>query len=553
MTSGTRCGALAALVLVLSAAGSSSALAQVGGAVRSTLPEPAREAPPAAPPAEVTPPAQPAAPSGGPTIRIVRFEVEGNTVLSDEELQAAVAEYVGRDLTLLQIYDVADRLTNLYRDRGYTVASVTVPAQKVAGGVIRLEAVEGRIGKIAVEGNDRYRRDVLAAYVDSLGPGDILVGERLERDLLLLNDLPGLRGRSIVQPGEDYGTTDVLVRVEEDPFSITARADNYGRETIGEFRLSSDVFINNITGVGDQAVLSVLQSEGNGLSYGRGEYSLPIGTSGTRAAVSASRYVFRVEPDKANLVGGELKGDGQSLRAQVTHPLIRTRTRNLAVGAAVSSDDSDELAVFAGLANPTEQHLNSAQLFASASQIHADSSVTQAAVTFSTNLRDNPDGTRNNAQKGKFELELSHARRLLEEWTLFARAAGVLALDPLMDIDRYRIGGPGSVRGFPSAEVAGDDGFVLTVQASRRVKIADGVPGAVRVFWDGGVVHRKAEARAVSGETARESLTSVGVGFNLSYAEHYTLDVEVARPLNSLEPSDGQDSGRIWGVFSARF
>src|SRR3546814_18254787 len=79
-----------------------------------------------------------------------------------------------------------------------------------------------------------------------------------------LNSLPGLKARAILKPGAQYGSSDMMVRVEEDPFSASTAIDNYGRENIGEFRLSATATLNSPSGVGDQLNIIGLVSEHRG-------------------------------------------------------------------------------------------------------------------------------------------------------------------------------------------------------------------------------------------------------------------------------------------------
>src|SRR3546814_15332163 len=77
-----------------------------------------------------------------------------------------------------------------------------------------------------------------------------------------LNSLPGLKARAILKPGAQYGSSDMMVRVEEDPFSASTALDNYGRENIGEFRLSATATLNSPSGVGDQLnIIGLVRSE----------------------------------------------------------------------------------------------------------------------------------------------------------------------------------------------------------------------------------------------------------------------------------------------------
>ena len=81
-----------------------------------------------------------------------------------DELRVIVAWYEGQSLTLFEIYSVADELTQFYRDQGYSVASVTVPAQKISSGTVKLEVIEGRIGAISIKGSKANRAIRVVAY-----------------------------------------------------------------------------------------------------------------------------------------------------------------------------------------------------------------------------------------------------------------------------------------------------------------------------------------------------------------------------------------------------
>ena len=140
-------------------------------------------------------------------------------------------------MTLFEIYEVADTLTQYYRDHGYSVASVTVPAQKVGSGTVTLEVIEGRISALNIDGNRAYRQSFLARHVTGAAVGDVIAEKALERDLLLLNDLPGLSARAVVSPGAEYGDSNLTIRTEEKRFEAVTRLNNYGRTSIGEWKL----------------------------------------------------------------------------------------------------------------------------------------------------------------------------------------------------------------------------------------------------------------------------------------------------------------------------
>ena len=130
-------------------AGTASQAQQVptAGDVEATLPEPAElEGVPVAVP-EVSAPAAPSIAAGGPTVLIEIFELTGNSVIATDELLAEIEGYRGKPLTVAEIYEAADRLASLYRQRGYALASVAVPEQRIGDGIVRLDIMEGRLAE----------------------------------------------------------------------------------------------------------------------------------------------------------------------------------------------------------------------------------------------------------------------------------------------------------------------------------------------------------------------------------------------------------------------
>src|SRR3546814_9828996 len=106
-------------------------------------------------------------------IVVDHFVFEGNTVTSSEELQLLVQAYCGKPVTLFDIYTAADLIADYYASRGYALASVNVPPQKVGGGTVLLQITEGRIGTISVENAKLYRPERIKRELPDVQPGTI--------------------------------------------------------------------------------------------------------------------------------------------------------------------------------------------------------------------------------------------------------------------------------------------------------------------------------------------------------------------------------------------
>ncbi len=107
-------------------------------------------------------------------------------------MRALLAPYENRKLTLALIYEAADKITTLYRNKGYLVAKAYVPAQNARDGLLRLKLVAGQYGAVTVHNSSLVRDDYLKEVVDHALAGSPLIHkDEMERALLLISDLPG--------------------------------------------------------------------------------------------------------------------------------------------------------------------------------------------------------------------------------------------------------------------------------------------------------------------------------------------------------------------------
>ena len=149
-------------------------------------------------------------------VRVDRFVVTGVSVFPEDQIQALLASGKGQELTLAEIDGLAARITALYRERGYILARAYVPAQDVRDGTVEIAVVEGRVGKVDIRGLRHYNADFVRRYVEPPPPGRVFESAAFERGLLNLNDLPGLSVKSTLRPGDEPGTTDIVLDADKD-------------------------------------------------------------------------------------------------------------------------------------------------------------------------------------------------------------------------------------------------------------------------------------------------------------------------------------------------
>lgn len=92
------------------------------------------------------------APADADKVRFTLKQVElaGNTVLPAAVPASVWAPLVGREISLGDLFRLADELTLRYRNEGYVLTRVVVPPQNIRDGTVQLQVVEGFIAQTRV-------------------------------------------------------------------------------------------------------------------------------------------------------------------------------------------------------------------------------------------------------------------------------------------------------------------------------------------------------------------------------------------------------------------
>ena len=291
-----------------------------------------RERQPVMPPALLTPKKSveptPMRPQKGVTLNVKSLRFEGNKRLSSEQLAPLLASYLDRPLDFVQLNEAAAVIAKTYADAGWLVRAY-VPTQDISGDEVSIQIVEAVFGGIVIEGKGSSRvrtavvRDVLEAEQKVGQPLNL---KKLDRALLLADDLPGVSVAGTLSEGRSGGETDMLLTLtDESLLTGDVLIDNTGSRSTGAPRLSLNVNLNSPFGAAEQLGMSVIHTQGS--DYLRLGSTIPLGSKGVRFGLNASHLQYR-------LIGSEfaaLKSTGTSdtFGAELTYPMIRSRTTNL--------------------------------------------------------------------------------------------------------------------------------------------------------------------------------------------------------------------------------
>jgi len=496
-------------------------------------------------------------PGEGPKFIVKTIEVKGNTLIDDATLAPILETGDGLEVTLGILHLIAQEITSLYAEEGFVLTRAYVPEQEVVNGTVTIQVVEGKLGNINVSGNERFEKDEILARLKPLREDSALKESTLEKYLLGLNAIQGLKVKAVLEPGEVFGTSDLTLLTEESrTYYIAFDADNFGSRFTGEQRYGLTGEVGSLLLLGDRLSVRGVKSNDD-QNFINPSYSFPVGPYGTTATLSYIYTDFNLGGELAVLNAG---GKANIFSLDVTHSIHRTRSSEfyLSLGGEIRNFEN-------GLAGTPSSDDKLRDVYLSAGGFFKDPF--RARTFYSIRLQQgfsesDVSDPLNSRFQGRGDVLISsldvtrYQSAYLGKSYFILKSRGQVASKRVLSPDQFAIGGFGSVRGYPLAEAAGDHGYfvsaewvvpfpfkVTLMESPRRIQL-DQVLSAF-AFLDHGRVYVK---NPQPGENDKE-LNGVGLGFRLNFpplGKNYpavAFDFAYGFPaFGGPKPSDGSSS-----------
>lgn len=496
-------------------------------------------------------------PSSAPFM-VQSIQITGNTLFDTPTLQALVADAQGKSVTLAQLGELAERITAYYQSHGYPLARAIIPAQTIQSGMVRMEIIEARYGKISLDNRSKVNKALLEATLSPLQSGQAIGQAELDHVLLLLSDIPGVGVAATLKPGETAGTSELLVNTTPGPaISGHGVLDNYGNRYTGQARIGGTVNLINPLHHGDVLSVSGLTS-GGGLNYGRIAYESLVNGGGTRigGAYSALRYVLG-EP----LASLNAHGTAQVESVWAKHPLVRRRDVNLY--GQIQYDRLQLRDHIDASAIRTDRHLENwtLSLLGDARDAFLSGAVsvwsldwTAGRVGFDNAAAQLSDAATAKTQGGfsKWNATLTRLQSLGPKSGLYLAFSGQWANTNLDPSQKMSAGGPYTVRAYDMGALSGDTGYLGTIELRHNLDTAgDGQWQAV-AFVDS--AHVTVNKNPWVAGTNSATLSGAGVGLNWTGPNQWRAKVHVATRIGSTPVLVAPTSStRAWVELSKAF
>ena len=499
---------------------------------------------------------------------IVRFEVEGNTLLPQTQVQAIVAPFVGPKRVYGDIQKALEALERAYRAAGYGTVQVYAPEQELTSGVVRLQVTEGVVGKVAISGNKHFNDANIRASLPSLKEGKAPNLRQMSENIQLANENPAKQVGVTLGMSKEEGKVDAKVAVtEENPQRFFITADNTGTAATGRTREGVAYQNANLFNRDQTLTLAYTGSVDapTGVKvdiYSLG-YRVPFYALGDSLDFIYGKSSVNTPSSSPNL-GGQLgivgKGDVFGLRwnhnfarrgeysSKLIYGLdykyinttctdktgtpfsIDPETPMLTIGPCLPYTTRPVSLTYTGQKQSPGQmfdyNIGIAHNFALGSQYSKDGTTATAdRYSYITGRTTRDDFN-------IIRLGGSYLKAFRSDWQARVALNGQYSGDPLVAAEQLGLAGSTAVRGFEERAVTTDSGYVVNAElyTPELIKKGSDLRGSLRAlaFYDVGRGYNQ-NVPADSLTPGRVSIASVGAGLRYALGKNASLRFDLAQ------------------------
>lgn len=516
--------------------------------------------------------------SGDAAFPIRDFFVEGNNLLSLDQVDAVLEPFKGPSRHFSDIEAARSALEKEYRKLGYPTVAVTVPEQTVEYGIITLKVYEARVEWVDIVDARFFSRDYILGKLPAVRPGTLLHEPTVLTQLDALNANPDLKVVPVLKPTDNPERLTLDLKVKDrPPLHGKLELNNRGVPTTPLLRLNAALQYTNVFGLDHAITLQTSQTpqEWGDVQVYSGNYLIPLGADHQLVFYGATAR-SRARLDQSPLpVGGGLDIIGNSVigGGRYFFPVGsgETMKHQLYVGLDYKHLDRAEGQV---PGTSTTVTVNNAISYTPASLgyngVRPDdwgftklTGMARGYVAglvsggsqedFQGNSDDvlNMPGFRRGATGTFVVLQggVDRYQKLPREFSLTAKADGQWGSEPLIPTEQYFAGGMESVRGYFEFEAVGDNAAHASVEVMTPAMPKwplENINRALRfvAFYDLAYLWIK---DPLPGQVPRWKLEGTGVGLRFSLSDYVRFRYDAAWALSTGPFSP---AGSFFGHFS---
>ena len=504
-------------------------------------------------------------------IYIREYRITGAHRLPEVEVQEAVYPFLGPGRTERDVEQARAALEKAYYEKGFQTVTVEVPPQQASRGIVILQVVEAKVGRLRVHGSRYFSLAAIKRKAPSIAEGNVPNFNEITRDIVALNKFTDRRVTPTLRPGVEPGTVDIDLNVKNTlPLHGSVELNNRYSANTPQLRLSGSVSYTNLWQLGHTAGAS-FQVSPDDLE------KVKVFTAYYLAQVPGVDWLsvlvqgVKQDSDVSTLGGVAVAGRGETIggRAIITLPGREGFYHSLTAGMDYKRYDQN---VTIGLTtDQTPLYYYPLSLNYSGTWV-GKKSLTELNASATMGLRGmgsretNFDRSRFRADGNYFFFrgDLARTQDLPRGFVVFGKVQGQAAGGPLVSNEQFAGGGLGTARGYLEAEAVGDNGIFGTLEfrspsflATTR-NVGEGTAASEKPTGNEWRLYAFCDAGTLTlhdplpDQESSFRLASIGIGSRVQLFDHVNGSIDLAMPLTSLTDTGVHDTRltfRVWAEF----
>lgn len=491
------------------------------------------------------------------------FQVRGNHLIPAGDVEDAVYPFMGPGRTADDVEHARAALQSLFQKRGFATVTVNIPDQGVESGIIALDVAPQTVGALTVTGVGPAEAARIRRAAPSLAPGATPNFNRVQTDIVALNQSPDRRVTPEVVAGKAPGTVDVTLKAQETfPLHGSIEVNNDQSPSTTPYRVLGTLTYDDLWGRGDSVTLSgqTAPERPNDATVGSINYLTHVGR------LQLLGYYVYSNSDVSVVGGTDVIGKGNMAGVRLILPISQSASfyQSLTVGMDWK-DFGEDVRLGSDLSSSPISYFPVTAGWRGDWTGKSFKSDVSLSTTFG--LRGLGDGIvafdakRYDARPDFFLVKLdgSHTQDLWYGAQGWIHVTGQWSGDPLISNEGFSVGGQSTVRGYDESELLGDYGAAAQVELRTPdlLKFANWSDWMgpnfnafrLHLFSDAGW---EGSHDPLPGQRGSAWLGSAGAGAVLRLLNHANGSVDVGVPLVSGPNTRARTvfaRFRLWGDF----
>jgi hemolysin activation/secretion protein len=493
----------------------------------------------------------------GARIFVTQFTFLGNRLISSAKLNEKLKSQLNKNLSFKQLQDITKIIATEYEQQGW-LAKVFLPAQDITSGHVSIQIVESVLGQLKIENNSNRANIKLIKQIldEAVSNSEILNLTKLDRALLIINDLPGSQIVGGFEAGETQGLTNINVLISDLPLiSGDISYDNTGSKSTGVDKFSANIVLASPFKLSDQSAAHFSKSDGS--QFARIAYSIPVSTNGLRAGLNYSNLSYSAV--SSDLIALGVKGSSSTYGIEASYPVFRSQS---ASAIATTNLDRKEFNNQANNSTSSKYQIDSVSLGLNNQFIDSVFGGGTTALSAGYLLGNLSLGAIDLAEDNKlksifqkFKLSFSRQQNINQTLSASLTYSAQYSAQNLDSAEKFYLGGNYGVRAYPTSEGGGAVGQLINVEIKNQLN----EQAVVSVFYDWGQVkvnpNNSTNATNVTADPNIFSMQGIGASLNLKFDKNIVLKTSYSHRIGSnpiKNASTGQDSdgslvlNRLW-------